>query len=355
MTINGIASLIYGVEDLDLATRFLVDFGLPLTRQSAAESRFDLAEGSNVIIRPLASAQRAGSSLVGFGVQEVIWGVSDAAALERLVEDLERDRTVIRDADGSAHFLADDGLAIGLCVYPKRFVAGAPDPVNSLHSISRLNIHRKWRSRARPKTIQHVVFNSPDPDASWAFYRDRLGFRLSDVQKGFGIFGRADGCTDHHNIYFLNANLPFPNLDGQMRFNHANFGVEDIDEVMTGANYMARRGWPKSRMGLGRHRIASALFFYLPSPLGGEAEFGADSDALDDNWVPRTWNARFGVASWIHDLPDHLMDDAPWEVEYTQGHAPGATGAARALPMEADAPPPAPNAEGRLPSAEAAE
>ena len=51
----------------------------------------------------------------------------------------------------------------------------------------------------------------------------QLGFRLSDIQEGFGVFARADGATDHHNIYFLNANLPFPGLghvreDGRGRY-----------------------------------------------------------------------------------------------------------------------------------------
>lgn len=335
MAINGIETVIYGVDDVALATRFLVDFGLKLVEDQPDRSAFELAEGSNVIVQPLAASKVEGTSLVGAGVHETIWGVDSEKALERLIADLTRDRDVRRDPDGTAHFLADDGLAIGLRLYTKRFVPGAPDPLNSLHTVNRLNIHRKWRTRARPKTIQHVVFNSPDPDASWAFYRDRLGFRLSDVQKNFGIFGRADGCRDHHNIYFLNAHLPFPKLDGQMRFNHVNYGVEDIDEVMVGKNYMERKGWERSRVGLGRHRIASALFLYLPSPLGGDAEYGADSDMLDDSWIPRTWNANFGYASWAHDIPPHLTDDAAWEVEYTEGHAPAAKGQTNALPAKA--------------------
>ena len=167
-----------------------------------------------------------------------------------------------------------------------------------------------------------MVYQTPDPDASWAFYRDRLGFRLSDIQKGFGFFGRADGANDHHNIYFLNAFLPFPGLDGKLRFDHVNFGVEDIDEVMVGANYMERKGWPKSDWGLGRHRIASSVFMYLPCPTGGKAEYGADSDMLDDAWVPRVWNPMFGFFSFMHNLPPFAMDAAPWEWEYAPGYTP---------------------------------
>jgi len=123
-----------------------------------------------------------------------------------------------------------------------------------------------------------VVFQVPDYEKSWAFYRDRLGFRLSDIQKTFGIFGRAPGAVDHHNIYFLNANLPFPGMDGRCRFDHVNYGVEGLDEIMVGANHMTRCGWEPSHLGLGRHRVDSALFYYMPCPAGGEAEYGADAD-----------------------------------------------------------------------------
>ena len=322
--INGIETIIYGVEDVALCTRYFIDFGLPLASSTPQESSFELAEGSQVIIRPLEEARTEGQSLVGYGVQKVIYGVSSQRHLEALVAKVAVDRDVRRDPDGTAHFLDDDGIPLGLRVFARQLVTGAPDPLNSHDNIQRLNIHRKWRTQARPKTIQHVVFTSPDPERGFAFYRDRLGFRLSDVQRGFGIFARADGCKSHHTMYWFKADLPFPGLDGKVRFNHTNFGVEDLDEVMTGANYMQRRGWEKSQWGLGRHRIGSSLFLYLPCPAGGEAEYGTDSDALDDSWVPRVWHSSFGTASWVSNLPEFLMDDAPWEVQFHEEHVPPA-------------------------------
>jgi hypothetical protein len=169
-----------------------------------------------------------------------------------------------------------------------------------------------------------VVFQVPDTELAWAFYRDRLNFRLSDIQRTFGVFGRANGTNDHHNIYFLNASLPFEGMDGKARFDHVNFCVEDLDEVMVGANYMERKGWPKSTWGLGRHRIASSIFMYLPCPTGGQAEYGADSDVLDDNWVPRSWNPLFGFVSFVHNIPPFMMDAAPWDVQFVEGHTPPA-------------------------------
>src|SRR3546814_3351906 len=88
---------------------------------------------------------------------------------------------------------------------------------------------------------------------------DLLNFRLTDRQNGFGNYLRADGTNNHHNILLLNANAPFPGVDGNLRFHHANFALEDLDEIMISVNRMIRKGWKPSDQGLGRHRIDSAL------------------------------------------------------------------------------------------------
>jgi catechol 2,3-dioxygenase-like lactoylglutathione lyase family enzyme len=320
--INGIETIVYGVDDVAVCTRYFVDFGLPLLEKSDAHAQFRLDEGSNVILRHRNDPAVPKSSLNGTGVHEIIWGVATQDGFDRLIASLSTDRQVRVDPDGTAHCLTDDGLAIGFRRFTKNPVYSTVDPLNSPGNINRLNQHRKWRTRARPKTIAHVVFQVPDFERSWAFYRDRLGFRLSDIQRTFGIFGRADGARDHHNIYFLNANLPFPGFDGTPRFDHVNYGVDDVDECMIGANYMERQGWPKSVWGLGRHRIASSIFMYLPAPTGGQAEYGADSDQLDDSWVPRIWNPMFGFFSFITNMAPFMMDAAPWEVDFVAGHTP---------------------------------
>lgn len=317
MSIIGIKSLVYGVDDVAESTRFFIDFGLPLVSSDAEEGRFELADGSSVVIRSIDDARIPKSALIGTGVREAVFGVDTPEALEALVTGLKRDRMVTVDDQGVAHFLSDCGLPLGLAVFDKRPLVNAPDAVNAPGVVNRLNTHRKWRTRARPKTIQHVVFAVEDFRKSFAFLRDRLNFRLTDYQHTFGIYSRADGSNSHHTVFLLNASLPFPGMDGRPRFHHANFGVEDIDEVMAGANYMERRGWPKSHLGLGRHRIDSALFFYLPCPTGGEAEYGTDGDFVDDNWVPREWPVPlFGFAHFVHNLPAWLSEPPAWEVKY---------------------------------------
>jgi catechol 2,3-dioxygenase-like lactoylglutathione lyase family enzyme len=317
MAIIGIQQLDYGVEDVEKSTRFFEDFGLPLAERGADFARFQLAEGSSVAIRPLSEFKSKQNLIEGGGVQKVIWGVDTATALDDLVRSLSVDRDVRVDGDGTAHFVSDFGIPMGLCLFTKRPIANAPDQANAPGNIVRLNRPRKWRERAIPKVISHVVFAIPGYEAGYAFMRDRLNFRLSDYQVGFGMYLRCDGSTNHHNILLLNANAPLPDMDGKLRFHHSNFGVEDIDELMIGANHMTRMGWEPSHFGLGRHRVDSALFYYLPCPAGGEAEYGTDSDAVDDSWVPRKWNdPLFGYAHFVHELPPFLQISPAWDFEY---------------------------------------
>jgi len=318
VAIQGIETLTYGVSDVATSQRFFEDFGLVLETSSQIEAVFRLPEGSSVVLRSFDDPALPTSPIAGQGVREIIWGVDDEAALERVVAGLSADRTVRRDADGTAHFATEFGVPMGLRVFRKRAILYAPEPSNAPGHIRRLNQHRRWRQRAYPKVISHVVFAVPDFEQGTAFMRQRLGFKLSDEQVGFGMYLRADGSHNHHNLLLLNANAPLPDMDGKLRFHHANFAVEDLDEMMVGANHMTRRGWEPSHFGLGRHRVDSALFYYLPCPAGGEAEYGADSDCVDDAWVPRRWpEPLFAYAHFVHNLPPFLRKPPSWRIEYT--------------------------------------
>lgn len=326
MTILGIETLVYGVGDVQECGRFFDDFGLVCDGGNRDDLiRFTLPAGSHVVIKHRDDPSLPASPMEGDGVREVIWGVRDQPSLDGLRQSLESDREVAIDEDGTLHFATDFGIAMGLRLWAPIPVVTAPDPLNSPGRINRLNQHRKWRERARPKVISHVVFTSPDYQSGFEFMRDRLGFRLTDLQRGFGNYMRAPGSNHHHNLLLLNSNAPGPGMDSKLRFHHANFGVEDIDEIMTGANYMQRKGWETAHLGLGRHRIDSALFYYIPCPAGGEAEYGADADFVDDNWVPRDWiNPLFGFAHYVHNLPPFLMEEPDWNFRYmTENYSPG--------------------------------
>jgi catechol 2,3-dioxygenase-like lactoylglutathione lyase family enzyme len=317
MAILGVETLVYCVDDVQKSVDFFEDFGLRILERDSSHARFKLPDNSHVIIRSIKDAPIGRSQVEGPGVHEVIWGVDSQEHLDQMVARVGTDREVERDADGTVRFVADGGIAMALRLWPShRMPRTAVDPVNSPGNTNRLNVHRKWIARAFPQRIMHVVYLVPDPELCLKFVCERLDFRLTDRQRGMGVYARCDGVTDHHSIFFFDSNSPMSGGNGRVLFNHVNYHVTDVDEIMAGKLYMERRGWLPSVWGLGRHRISSALFFYLPCPAGGEAEYGADQDQVDDNWVPRNWDAKFGFAQWVQNVPRFWIEGPSWDVRF---------------------------------------
>jgi catechol 2,3-dioxygenase-like lactoylglutathione lyase family enzyme len=326
MSILGVESVVFGVTDLAENTRFWADFGLPLKMSNDQEAVFELASGSRVILYKHGDPRLPSPDpFVGDGLKETFWGVNDTESLEKLVEGLARDTIVTRDADGTAHCVCPDGQPIALRVWNKRSFVSEASPVNTPTSHPRFNQHRIWRQKAIPKTINHVVFFSPDYVSSFEFYAEKLGFRYIDHSKGTGIFARADGTNEHHSIFWVNCDLPI--APDHFKFMHIAFGCDDIDEVMLGANIMEAKGWKNSTMntsgGISRHRISSAIYYYCEMPGdAGEAEYHADTDYLDDNWMPRAWDFRFGSLLWSNNAPPIFRgDDIPWDMVFDADRA----------------------------------
>ncbi len=316
MAITGIRRLTYGVDDLEVCAAFFVDLGLELISRDEQSACLELRNGSEVRLILRNSGLLPSSSINGLGVHECVWAVDSEASLKRLCADLSHDHELTRDAEGVTHFVTEFGQAIGLEVFRPRMTGSAPTPHNSPGRIERLNQPRKWIERAVPKQIHHTVWLFPDVERVFRFYRDRLNFRLTDVQKGYGYYVRADGAYEHHNLFIADGYGITSTYDGTLTFAHANFEVEDIDELMVGKNYLERCGHKSTDWGFGRHRISSAAFLYLPCPAGGDAEYGADCDAVDDSWKPRIWDAAFGTAIFVHNAPDWLNVPPSWDVAY---------------------------------------
>lgn len=317
MSITGIAEITYGVEDLENSIGFFEDFGLSKLDSSNDHAVFEVVSGQRVNLYRMGDSRVPQSGLVGPGVHECVWAVPGQADLDALVRGLSRDHEVVTDASGTAHFVTAFGQAIGLKVFQPRAFTCAPSPANAPGIVNRLNTPRKWPTRAIPKTISHIVWGFMDVNETLAFYRDRLGFKITDFQKGVGVYIRAGRSTNHHSIMVADANSGAFGFNGVFRFDHVNFGVEDFDELMAGKNYLERRGHKDKGWGMGRHRVSSELFLYLPSPAGGEVEYGADCDQVDDQWRPRVWGANFAAFTFMHNMPEWYRDYEPdWDVSY---------------------------------------
>lgn len=291
MAITGIYSITYATDDLERGTQFHKDLGLNLVREGDAGADFELPDGSQVLLRGLASRDLPpayGESVCG--VREVCWAVDSEASLYELAGDIARDRELSFSGTAECQFLDDAGLSVRLRVFSLKPISAELDPTNAPGRVERLNKLRTWYERARPQQMQHIVFCSPKPREAALFYVERLGFSISDIQEEGGVFLRAPGNVQHHNLYWQRAD--------DYGFRHVSYGVANVDEIMAGAAFMARQG-VNSHLGLGRHRISSTFFYYLPNPCGGDAEYSTDSDCLDDHWQPRVWGRAFGHIWWL--------------------------------------------------------
>jgi catechol 2,3-dioxygenase-like lactoylglutathione lyase family enzyme len=321
MAIIGIRRLTWSVEDVAACARFFSDFGLRLIEEKADSALFEAADGSEALILQKGHARLPAKTVqTGNGVFECVWAVDTQPAMDTLLAGLAPDHDLVTDEQGIVHFTSPLGQAIALQVWQPRPVFGAPSPSNTVGRIGRLNQPRKWIDRATPKRIHHCVWTVPDVQAAVDYYRDRLNFRITDMQKGFGVYMRADGCYEHHSIFLANAHAPMPGFNGTLKFHHANWELEDIDEIMVAKNYLDRRGYDFGdwNWGLGRHRLTSAAFFYVPCPGGGDVEYGADTDCVDDSWKPRIWDGAFGTAIYMHNLPDFMKGEPNWDVVYAR-------------------------------------
>ena len=306
MSIVGVKSLIYGADDPGECIRFYEDFGLPRQDSDPAGADFMLEDGASVLVRSNDDPNLPERFTTHPGVRELIWGVDSQSSLDAIADDLSRDRQVDVTDDGTLHTVDDLGIAIGFSVFNRRLIETEKARENTPGEINRWDSHRKWYERACPKTINHIGWAVPEIDAVLPFYVNRLNFRVTDISQNVGIFLRCNGRNEHHNVFLRETKK-------DLRWHHVCFGVENIDEMMAGANLMQVRGW-KTRRGLGRHRIASALEYYLNNPAGGDSEYGADTDYLTDDWKPRLWEPVFGNNFWYGNVPENVKSLPEWKV-----------------------------------------
>lgn len=283
MNIVGPDRLVFGVDDVALCERFLVDYGL----QAVGNGRFEALDGTGVEIRhrndpDLPAWQLPTSNML----RKTVYGVSDASVLEQIKREFEGEREVKVLADGSLELVDDLGFALGFQVTVRRPINLPAEAVNAPGDIRRPANTTGVPSDvaiplvARPRTLSHVVYFVPDSEKAEAFYTRRLGFKLTDKFVGMGPFLRPAGTFDHHTLFFIQTP---PHLQG---CEHFTFHMGGPTEVLSAGYAFVNKGY-ESFWGPGRHRFGSNWFWYFNTPLGCHIEYDADMDQHDDEWTPR--------------------------------------------------------------------
>ncbi|EMB4325993.1 VOC family protein [Pluralibacter gergoviae] len=291
MSITGIEKLEFGVDNLSDCARFMQDFGLTgdqsgrqFTTLSGARIELNAADAPT-----LPPAFEAGNTL-----RRISWGVENQAALDALRPKLAA-QPGFREVDGALECLDPNGMTLRIQISEQQPVALKVEPINQWGDVRRIDAPSPVYDRARPINVGHVVFFVEELAAVERFYREVLGFQVSDRYINRAVFLRCGTRGGHHNLFLLQL----PNR--RRGLNHVAFTVRDIHEVIGGGIAMNKNRW-STFIGPGRHPVSSAYFWYVNSPTGGAFEYYTNDDYLTENWQPR-------------ELEHSLVSFTEWAVE----------------------------------------
>ncbi len=283
MNIIGPDFLVFGVDDVAACTRYLVDYGLRPDRVDERGGRFVAVDGTGVEIRHKTDAQLPPALGTASALRQTIYGVADEATLERIAQELRKDRDVTRLASGALSTVDDAGFALGFQVTVRKPFELAAERVNAPGARPQRPVNElgaRAEAEIRPRTLSHVVYFVPDSDTAEAFYVQRLGFVCTDRFTGTGPFLRPAGTQDHHTLFLIQTP---PHMKG---CEHFTFHLGGPTEVLQAGQRLVDKGY-QSFWGPGRHIFGSNWFWYFNSPLGCHVEYDADMDLHDDAWVAR--------------------------------------------------------------------
>lgn len=163
----------------------------------------------------------------------------------------------------------------------------------------------------RPRKISHINLNNGDPDATFACFRDVLGFTLRDTTKKM----RFISCnSDHHSVVL--------GFGGGTTLNHIAFEMPDLESVMRGAGRMRDDGRP-IEWGPGRHGPGNNVFCYFLGPENAPIEYTGEMQQIDDSYragEPGDWTWPPGrLDHWgISAKPSERMEKAGENYRFTE-------------------------------------
>ena len=278
MNVTNLDSVTFGITDFAACRRFWTDFGLKESTADDGAIVFSCKNGSSVVLRDVNDPKLPVPNEPGATQREAVFGVKSAADLTAIASELERDRPVRVDADGTVHARDPLGFGIAFRIAQRKPVLAPELKFNTPGRPDRINTRGAFHKSASPLEMTHTVFMIDEVDKIVPFYTERLGFIASDSYPGRGYFLRGGASNHHHDLFLLDV--------GKKRgFHHLAFELSSIHELFGGGLNMTRRGW-RTALGPGRHPVSSCYFWYFHSPCGGAAEYDFDSDVVDERWVP---------------------------------------------------------------------
>jgi biphenyl-2,3-diol 1,2-dioxygenase len=221
------------------------------------------------------------------------WEVPDARSLDALgqrlaeagvhVEEGKPERCAVRQVRGLLQCLDPAGIPTELYWGPKMAATRFCSP------------RVAGGFQAGDQGAGHMVISSPDEQATFAFYTELLGLRVSDyidVTRGDSSLSLTflHANARHHSVAFSGMELP-------KRIHHFMVEARAFDEVGAAHDRALDAGVPVT-LGLGRHSNDKMFSFYARTPSGFEVEFGwGGAQVNDENWRVVSYST---MSEWGH-------------------------------------------------------
>jgi 2,3-dihydroxybiphenyl 1,2-dioxygenase len=296
--------MIEGLGYVGLATDKLDDWarygehwlGLQLSERSRTALRFRMDDRKQRFIISDETAVKGATGGQFFG-----WEVADAAALDALAARLDRHGVAIKRLPPA--ILEQRRIAAGIS-----FLDPAGNVLEAFHSAE---ITTDPFVPGRPISgfrtgalgMGHVVMRCKSVEPMIAFYKDTLGFALSDFALTPFVAYFFHVNPRHHSLALIGSNV-----DG---IHHLMVEACSMDDV--GQTYdMALAEEGRIATSLGRHTNDHVISFYANTPSDFFMEFGWGGRTLDvANWKP--YEMHYGTSLWGHErtwLPPDKMEEA---------------------------------------------
>lgn len=261
--VTAVRSVDLAVADLNAARDFFTRvWGLKIT---ATQNGIAYLRASGSEFHALSLRQAKGTELV-----RVVLQAPDRQAADQLYQQV---RDSGRATDGPPRSLASPGGGYGF---------GFQDPEGRNYAILSdiADYSAAQIEKDTPTRLSHVNLNCRDNDATFRFYTDVLGFRLSDQTRHF----RFIRCgADHHTIVL--------GFNDNCFLNHIAFELPDLDSVMRGIGRMRDHGHAVE-WGPGRHGPGNNVFAYFCGPEEVPIEYTGEMQQVDESHVvrmPQDW------------------------------------------------------------------
>jgi 3,4-dihydroxy-9,10-secoandrosta-1,3,5(10)-triene-9,17-dione 4,5-dioxygenase len=143
--------------------------------------------------------------------------------------------------------------------------------------------------------LGHVVLLVPEPDDTYDFYINLLGFRVSDVITVGPLTTTFTSPNSRHHSLAFSGSMGMP-----VALQHIMLQVSDIDSVGRALDRVLDAG--ALQLSLGRHSNDHMLSFYCSSPSGLAIEYACGGREVDD--TTHTIGYYDKISFWGHRLPD---------------------------------------------------